>query len=57
MKYKVTMIETIIADVEVEADNIIMARLLAHGVDRDNWREDKDSYYVETGEVEEVAVI
>ncbi len=55
MKYKVTMIETIIADVEVEADNIIMARLLAHGVDRDDWREDKDAYYVETGEVEEVA--
>lgn len=55
MKYKVTMIETIIHDVEVEADNTIMARLLAHGSDRSDWREDMDSYYIETGEVEEVA--
>lgn len=51
-KYKVTVIETVLHEVEVEADDIVSARLLAH--DREDWKEVEGAGWVETGEVEEV---
>ena len=52
MKYKVTVIETVLHEVEVEADNEVSARLLAHN--REDWKEVEGAGWVETGEVEEV---
>ena len=50
MKYKVTVIETVLHEVEVEADDIVLARLLAHN--REGWKEVEGAGWVETGEVE-----
>lgn len=50
MKYKVTVIETVLHEVEVEADNEVSARLLAHN--REDWKEVEGAGWVETGEVE-----
>lgn len=52
MKYKVNVAETILYEVEVEADNEVLARLVAHN--KEDWQEVEDSRYVETLEVEEV---
>lgn len=51
-KYKVTVIETVLHEVEVEADDIVLARLVAHN--REGWKEVEGAGWVETGEVEEV---
>jgi hypothetical protein len=52
MKYKVNVAETILYQVEVEADNEAMAREVAHRLQ--NCEEVEGSRYAETLEVEEV---
>lgn len=54
MKYKVTIIETVLHEVEVEATDEVEARMLGEGTHRDEWKRVENSCYVETGEVERV---
>lgn len=53
-KYRVTIIETVLHEVGVEATDEVEARSIASGVHRDYWTRVENSCYVETGEVERV---